>query len=935
MWKENCVIRAYTAFTKVGGSNVQEAAAEWNASVSVNNQSELCQILDTSQIYDEEAEDIFGRGYLILQVHVLQTVNVLSEQLLWLEIVTDILKSGFDLAGGGQRLFVNCLRESDAFNSLLSMELRSGLSPPQSSPTIQPTRATPSPTKLPTVQPTRHPTRPPTNYPTGVPTLKPTEAPTWHPTRAPTSNPSSKPSAVPSFSPTLIPSYLPTHVPSNMPTAEPSKASAVPTEFLSFVPTTSPTIIPTALVVKAVPATSPDSNVAPTESSKGSILTEPIIITAIAAAAAISLSCLFVACFFWRYRKHRPRRRKQPKFSLTSRDAQQSKDNRNMIPGIVELDQQSLADTTLGEQTAGRRPKSSKKHAQVKKRLPPQSAKRPSAQAILPLESFDESSLYTTPFSIQHDDRSHCFPSSTSFVMTSQVARPLDYEGGILFPRSDSATTSSDGVSSFGPPLGQGAVEGSQVGSGSIAVSHVDGPIDLDSEAPFLSRLGIPSQYRQARVNKEKSEISPEVEDTSSAFDMDTWSCDFEEFEKGQEFYQSEAISRSPSLSSKTTTKVGNVSSVLGTLDETVAEHRDHGSREIQAGNDGSVYMGRSLAHADENDSAILYNALMNDREKLEQSSSPSSFKSPKSRGADVSPTQSFPMRRSPKQVTPNGDGRSSLAQLLDSVPSVITPPKIDVVKPADLPAHRDADIEQVLNTNLSKEDESTLLGLQFKDEESASSASTGISANPWLFGKVEESLGPKSTTADMESLSGKSNLSVRSPGTRSRTGAESMVSFGSQASYKSGLAQSEITYTSHDLQRLEKQLAALESDHLSTSSAGVSSLTGASLARASISSRSRGPRVSRRKRIVVMVPPGKLGVILANHHDGKGTVVAEIRESSPLHRMLSPGDKLVAIDDEDVTGMVVSQITSLMASKADRERRLTVITSVAQQYSK
>jgi hypothetical protein len=35
-----------------------------------------------------------------------------------------------------------------------------------------------------------------------------------------------------------------------------------------------------------------------------------------------------------------------------------------------------------------------------------------------------------------------------------------------------------------------------------------------------------------------------------------------------------------------------------------------------------------------------------------------------------------------------------------------------------------------------------------------------------------------------------------------------------------------------------------------------------------------------------------------------------------------------VAIDDEDVTQMVVSEITTLMSSKSTKERRLTVITT-------
>jgi hypothetical protein len=246
-----------------------------------------------------------------------------------------------------------------------------------------------------------------------------------------------------------------------------------------------------------------------------------------------------------------------------------------------------------------------------------------------------------------------------------------------------------------------------------------------------------------------------------------------------------------------------------------------------------------------------------------------------------------------------------------------------------------ESEMEESTDTSQPIDNESDPLAA-LKDDVSASSGSTGMSPNPWLFDTVEQTLGPRSVTADMESLSGKSNLSVRSPGSRSRVGtAESVASFGSRFS---GLTQSDISFAprtfEHDLKRLEMQLAALDSDAMTTSSSvGASSVTGASFS--TISSRNRAPKISRKKRIVVLVPPGKLGVILANRHDGKGTVVSEVRDHSSLKGMLSPGDKLVAVDGEDVTGMVVSQITSLMASKAERERRLTVITSVsAQQYS-
>ena len=95
---------------------------------------------------------------------------------------------------------------------------------------------------------------------------------------------------------------------------------------------------------------------------------------------------------------------------------------------------------------------------------------------------------------------------------------------------------------------------------------------------------------------------------------------------------------------------------------------------------------------------------------------------------------------------------------------------------------------------------------------------------------------------------------------------------------------------------------------------------------------RNRCPKLSRRRRIVVIVPPGKLGLILANRNDESGTVISAIRDHSTLKGTLSPGDKLVAVDGEDVTSMHASQITSLIVSKAERERRLTMVTTASLQ---
>lgn len=78
----------------------------------------------------------------------------------------------------------------------------------------------------------------------------------------------------------------------------------------------------------------------------------------------------------------------------------------------------------------------------------------------------------------------------------------------------------------------------------------------------------------------------------------------------------------------------------------------------------------------------------------------------------------------------------------------------------------------------------------------------------------------------------------------------------------------------------------------------------------------------------MVVAPPGKLGIILANKADSKGTVVSGVRTSSVLAEKISPGDRIIAIDGEDVSRMTVSEITTIMARKAEFERTLTVLTT-------
>jgi len=88
---------------------------------------------------------------------------------------------------------------------------------------------------------------------------------------------------------------------------------------------------------------------------------------------------------------------------------------------------------------------------------------------------------------------------------------------------------------------------------------------------------------------------------------------------------------------------------------------------------------------------------------------------------------------------------------------------------------------------------------------------------------------------------------------------------------------------------------------------------------------------IARRTKITVIAPPGKLGIILANKADAKGTVVSGVRTSSVLAEKISPGDRIIAIDGEDVSRMTVSEITTIMSRKGEYERTLTILTSQKQ----
>ncbi|KAL7553100.1 hypothetical protein ACHAWF_016352 [Thalassiosira exigua] len=129
---------------------------------------------------------------------------------------------------------------------------------PSKHPTASPTN---EPTKKPTAQPTKEPTGEPTQKPTGFPSRSPSSEPTKEPTKEVSKSqvkillsynfkthtfeqPTAIPTKPPSKQPTKMPSVIPTRPPSRQPSKQPTKA---PTKFPSGSPSRRPSKRPTSL----------------------------------------------------------------------------------------------------------------------------------------------------------------------------------------------------------------------------------------------------------------------------------------------------------------------------------------------------------------------------------------------------------------------------------------------------------------------------------------------------------------------------------------------------------------------------------------------------------------------------------------------------------------------------------------------------------------
>ena len=76
---------------------------------------------------------------------------------------------------------------------------------------------------------------------------------------------------------------------------------------------------------------------------------------------------------------------------------------------------------------------------------------------------------------------------------------------------------------------------------------------------------------------------------------------------------------------------------------------------------------------------------------------------------------------------------------------------------------------------------------------------------------------------------------------------------------------------------------------------------------------------------IDIIALPGRVGCVIDRSCD-TGPFICEIQDTSPLRGDLKLGDRIVAVDEEDVHQMSAVEVSKLLGSRSNRERKITVL---------
>jgi len=705
--------------------------------------------------------------------------------------------------------------------------------------------------------------------------------------------------------------------------------------------------------------------------------------------AATVCFCFLVACC-WQQHKKKDHNRddfKVRNMELTNEASSGSTPILPVVPGVVQLndDNQSLANTTLGEQTAGRVPPKKKK--------------------IIQVDSFDESSLYTSVNSIMpskevvENEKSPGGASPKRLNKDAKSGYNTETSAESSFFPSDSDTPSRltepsipdfemndrtenlfagkeegllGAVDQFRPLADKiehmvtaeleetSASSSPSANSTLLGISQPDSPFGFSRRELADSNVVIVRDSDDSgllkRINDENAAETGAHSEIASTDSRSSKTSRIGNTTSFASFSPSSMDSKSSSKSQKqrdapeTFSERGNSSSFPSSPSALLQSKPSDSHGTSSKINMSPVYRSRGLGITKSRSFSYTQH-FVPQKSPTNSATSESSYfppKDSKEKEFDLSPAK---LSTPPKSLTPKAESEGFIT------PTNASPPEIysdtagnsngvdkDMIESPWAEHHVGAfpTFKSPASMKTTKQQQKTPVT---PVSPAPSSSDSEEDNNKFLFGAIEETLGPRSQSADLESLGGRSGRSCGSR-VRKKPGNSEIDSVGSRCSRYSGRL-SHITLASedksdmsrltpraieHDLHRIEKQLAELKTEvtkkkKVARKETPTSPLTMSTGDAASYVAQ-RNSRISSKQRVIVIVPPGKLGVILANRKDGTGTLVAEVKASSPLAGSLNLGDKLVEIDGVDVTRMVVSDITAMMKATIDKERHLTVITS-------
>jgi hypothetical protein len=444
-------------------------------------------------------------------------------------------------------------------------------------------------------------------------------------------------------------------------------------------------------------------------------------------------------------------------------------------------------------------------------------------------------------------------------------------------------------------------------------------PVDVDSASPFYD-----DSLRITKIEPLRNELSTVQEVDADAFsntgidsefdddftrnasELDVWSFDFDEYDRGSDFYNEAASSFSRSENSikktfPTTSLLGGPAKQAEPLGHSKSakpmqeqeEKAEPVKEESQLNVFGSIQTTIQAAG----------NRIFSDMMTAPPPPAPTKeLKAPSSTASSRTSASSFSSRKAypgTQDYRLDPSSREAKTQQQKATQNPISKLLESLSIPASTPeGNESSDLSDFMETAAKDLDppnkkldafEDMFFASDDDDEADDADDDSGMSPSPWLREQTEKVLGPRSVNADTESLGGRSNRSLHSKTTKGRRNG-SDTSFGSGSRFSAHHISSVMSAVSStmsndileqtggevtlkkstketlesDKKRLEAQLAALNDTGTTTSSVTMTSITGASLSLSTMSARSKR-RASKRKRVVVMVPPGKLGVILAN----------------------------------------------------------------------